>query len=84
MMKDKGYSAQMKQPGGLSRVVELEVGCKVIITTNIDTDMDMSNGAQGQVVHIWVDPQEPAGNGESSVEDMQYPPACVLVKMEQF
>ncbi len=46
-MKDKGYSAQMKQQGGLGHVVELVVGCKVIITTNIniDTDMDMLNGA---------------------------------------
>ena len=65
-------------------MVELAVGCKVIITTSIDTDMDMSNGVWGQVVHIWADPQEPAGNGESLVHDMQYPPACMFIKMERF
>ena len=56
VMKETGYVVQMKCQGGLASVVELAIGSKVIITTNIDTDMDMCNRARGEVVQIWADP----------------------------
>src|SRR5260370_40414190 len=83
VMKDKGYSARMKQQGGLACEVALVVGCKVIIMTNIDTDMQMSNRAHGEVVQIWSDPHE-EGENNGSVEEMMYPPTCILIKRDQF
>ncbi|KAF8338899.1 uncharacterized protein EI90DRAFT_2908530, partial [Cantharellus anzutake] len=47
VLKDKQHSAHLECQGGLQPVVELAVGSKVIITTNIDTDMDIANGARG-------------------------------------
>src|SRR5260370_40531936 len=51
--------------------------------TNINTDMEVLNGAKGEMVQIWVDTQE-EGNTESSVQELKYPPSCILIKMEHF
>ncbi|SRR5258708_3034128 len=67
---------------GLSSVVEMAIRSKVLITMNINTDMEMCNGARGEVVQIWADPQEGV-NEETSVQEMQYPPSCILIKMDR-
>ncbi|KAF8326787.1 uncharacterized protein EI90DRAFT_3069020, partial [Cantharellus anzutake] len=42
--------------GGFPSVVEIAIRGKVIITTNLDIDIDVVNGVQGQIVGIWADP----------------------------
>ena len=37
-----------------------------------------------RVVHIWADPQEEGGSSEGLVQEMQYPPSCMLVKLARF
>ncbi len=74
---------RLKHQGGLSSVVEMAIRCKVLIMTNINTNMEMCNGVRGEVVQIWVDPQEEGANEEMSVQEMQYPPSCILIKMDQ-
>ncbi|KAF8313899.1 uncharacterized protein EI90DRAFT_480886 [Cantharellus anzutake] len=54
MYKDDSHSGRLRREGGLPPVVELAVGSKVIITTNLDTDIDVANGAQGQIVALCV------------------------------
>ena len=63
--------------------MEMAIGSKVLITMNTNTDMDMCNGVRGEVVHIWVDSWEEEANEETSVQEMQYPPSCVLIKMDR-
>ncbi|KAF8313528.1 uncharacterized protein EI90DRAFT_3083561 [Cantharellus anzutake] len=60
--------------------MELAIGCKVMITSNIDTDI--ANGARREIVDIWADPREEPQR-EGVVQNVKYPPCCVLVKMER-
>ncbi|KAF8337428.1 uncharacterized protein EI90DRAFT_3042945 [Cantharellus anzutake] len=49
----EGHTGRLR---GFPSVVELAIRGKVIITTNLDTDIDVVNGIQGQKVGIWADP----------------------------
>ncbi|KAF8330074.1 uncharacterized protein EI90DRAFT_3017000 [Cantharellus anzutake] len=46
---------------------QLAVGSKVVITTDINTDVDMANGARGDVIRTWPDPCEEGGNEGASL-----------------
>jgi hypothetical protein len=83
VFKDNSHTARLKRQGGLQKVIELALGCKVIITMNLDTDMDIANGVRGQIMEMWADPQEESGTMHS-VQEMKYPPTCILVKLERF
>ncbi|KAJ7106320.1 hypothetical protein C8R44DRAFT_987416 [Mycena epipterygia] len=43
----------------LPNVIEIAVGMKVMVTSNIETDLDLANGARGEIVDIILDPDEP-------------------------
>ncbi|KZV78438.1 hypothetical protein EXIGLDRAFT_578011, partial [Exidia glandulosa HHB12029] len=43
----------------LEDVIELAVGMKVMITLNMQTDIDLANGARGEIVDIVLHPDEP-------------------------
>ncbi|KAF8344278.1 uncharacterized protein EI90DRAFT_3029044 [Cantharellus anzutake] len=67
--------------GGFPSVVEIAIRGKVIITTNLDIDIDVVNGVQGQIVGIWADPWEDSDT-TGAVQEMKYPPSCALLKLE--
>lgn len=61
----------------------LAKGMKVMLVSNIQTDFDMANGARGTVQDIILDERE-ADCQESAFErKLQFPPACVLVKLDR-
>ncbi|OCH87120.1 hypothetical protein OBBRIDRAFT_709540, partial [Obba rivulosa] len=62
--------------------IEMAVGMKVMVTTNVKTDLDITNGARGEIIDIVLDPREPAPSAGNIVE-LKYPPAFILVKMAQ-
>ncbi len=64
----------------LPEVIELAIGMKVMVTSNIQTDLDLANGARGEVVDIVLHPDEEV-IGPSSVVHLKYLPSYVLVKM---
>ncbi len=64
----------------LPEQIELAVGMKVMVTTNIQIDLDIANGSRGEVVGIVLHPDEPAVP-ESNVVKLKYVPSYVLVKM---
>jgi ATP-dependent exoDNAse (exonuclease V) alpha subunit len=58
------------------------VGVKVMVTNNIETDLDITNGACGEIVNIILDPNEPLiGNGP--VVELKYLPRYILVKLDR-
>ncbi|KAF8592410.1 hypothetical protein K439DRAFT_1400224 [Ramaria rubella] len=65
---------------GLPNKVEIALGMKVIVTTNVDTDLDVTNGSRGEIVGIVLDPKEDQ-SGSSAVVTLEYPPAYILVKL---
>ncbi len=76
----RGKTANRRGKKDLPEVLELAVGMKVMVTTNIQTDLDLANGARGEIVDIVLHPEE-EDVGASPVVHLKYMPAYVLVKM---
>ena len=66
----------------LPNEVELAVGMKVMVTTKVETDLDLTNGARGEFVEIVLHLDEPR-QGLASVVRPKYLPIYVLVKMNR-
>ena len=64
----------------LPETVELARGMKVMVTNNVETDLDITNGARGEIVDIILHPDEPP-LGDEPVMHLKYPPAYILVKL---
>ena len=65
---------------GLPESVHLAIGMKVMVTNNLQTDLDITNGARGVITDIILNPDEPP-MGEGSVVTLKHLPECVLVKL---
>ncbi|PSR77379.1 hypothetical protein PHLCEN_2v7930 [Hermanssonia centrifuga] len=78
----RGKSANRRRGQDLPRRVELAKGMKVLVTTNLETDLDLTNGARGEIIDIVLDPDEPA-IGTDSIIHLKHLPLYVLVKMSR-
>lgn len=57
------------------------IGAKVLVTQNLDVDLDVTNGARGEIVDIILHPDEPPISLSSSEIHLHFLPLCILVKM---
>ena len=55
---------------------------KVIVTDNLQIDLDITNGAHGTIVNILLHRDEPPLE-EGSTVMLKYLPECVLVKLDR-
>ncbi|GJF00157.1 ATP-dependent exoDNAse [Phanerochaete sordida] len=62
--------------------VELARGMKVLVTNNIETDLDLANGSRGEIVDIILHPDEPEW-GTASTVHLKHMPRCILVRMDR-
>lgn len=53
---------------------------KVMVTSNVKTDLDVTNGAHGEIVDIILHPNEPTLE-DGPVVKLKYLPSYVLVKL---
>ena len=69
----------------LPRKIEIAIGMKVMVTDNIETDLDMTNGARGEIVDIILHPDEEIShlNDDASVVYLKHLPAYILVKLSR-
>ena len=58
-------------------------GMKVMVTQNVETDLDITNGARGTIVDIWLSPDEPPISTKQPLIKLKYIPLCILVKLER-
>ena len=73
-----------KNSGGqkdLPEKLEVAIGMKIMVTTNVETDLDITNRAQGEVVDIRLHPDEPVTMG--CTVHLKYLPAYILVRLER-
>lgn len=63
--------------------VELAVGMKVMVTANIDTDIDIANGSRGEVTKIVLDPRKQLEEGSKDIIILKYLPLYILVKLQR-
>ena len=66
----------------LPRTVEFAIGMKVMVTENIEIDLDLTNGARGEIVDIILHPYEPP-IGNAPVVHLKYMPTYILVKLSR-
>jgi hypothetical protein len=72
---------RQNQKKNLPEQVRFAIGAKVLVTQNIDVDIDVTNGARGEIVDIVLHPDEPPIPQVSSEVHLQYLPLYILVKM---
>lgn len=60
--------------------MEITVGMKVMATSNIETDLNITNGAHSEIVDIILHPNELALEDRLVVK-LKYLPSYVLVKL---
>ena len=69
-----------KHDKGLPESIHLAIGMKVMVTNNLQTDLDITNGAHGVITDIILSPDEPPLE-EGPVVALKNLPECVLVKL---
>ncbi|KAF9000149.1 hypothetical protein BDQ17DRAFT_1193545, partial [Cyathus striatus] len=57
--------------------VQLAIGMKVMVIQNVETNLDITNGARGEAVNIILD------TDKRMVTELQHPPVYILVKLSQ-
>lgn len=62
--------------------VEISVGMQVIVTTNVETELDIVNGSRAEVIQIVLDPRELLFEVNQTIVNLQYLPLAILVKMD--
>jgi hypothetical protein len=60
--------------------IELAKGMKVLVIDNVETDLDVTNCAHGEIVDIILHPDEPPIGNEPIIW-LKYLPAYILVKL---
>ena len=75
-------SGRRRKRKDLPARIELAIGMKVLVTDNLETDLDITNGARGEIVDIILHPDEPA-TGEGSIVNLKYLPSYLLVKLSR-
>ena len=76
---NKPYSQTPKKD--LPTEVRFAIGAKVLVTQNLDVDLDITNGARGEIVDIILHPDEPPISTSSSEILLKFMPLYILVKM---
>lgn len=66
----------------LLATVEVVKGMKVMVTNNVETDLDVTNGARGAIMGIVLHPDK-APIGDKSEVTLKYLPAYILIKLGQ-
>ncbi|KIK21585.1 hypothetical protein PISMIDRAFT_72180, partial [Pisolithus microcarpus 441] len=79
----EGEQRSRRHKRDLPDVVELAVGMKVMVTQNVETDLDITNGAHGIVKEIILHPEEPPLMSNVSVHHLKFMPSYILVKLSR-
>ena len=69
---------KLEQTAHLPNKVELAVGMKTMVLSNIAPSVDLANGSRGIITDIILDPRECALPDGSNTIFLQYPPAAVI------
>jgi hypothetical protein len=60
---------------------KIALGMKVMVTNNIETDLDIANGVRGEIVDKILHPDEPSIGESDCVISLKFLPTYILVKL---
>ena len=75
----RGKNEKRRKRKDLPWKIELAKGMKVLVTNNVETDLDVTNGAWGTIV---LHPDEPP-LGDEPIVHLKYLPSYILVKLSR-
>ena len=78
LLKRKVAGSGKSKHGELQEEVEFAIGMKVMVTENLETDLDVTNGARGTIVGIMLNPKEPPLPNAPIVR-LKFLPSYILV-----
>ena len=81
LLKSRSTTGQRRRKDLPNRIF-LARGMKVMVTTNVETDLDVANGARGEIVDIILDPAEEV-SGDEPIVRLKRLPICILVKLHR-
>ncbi|OAX32709.1 hypothetical protein K503DRAFT_805008 [Rhizopogon vinicolor AM-OR11-026] len=55
----------------------------MMVTFNVETDLDIANGSRGEITKIVLDERETGFTPTAPIVELAYPPAYILVKMNR-
>ncbi|KIK18419.1 hypothetical protein PISMIDRAFT_109537 [Pisolithus microcarpus 441] len=67
----------------LPDTIEIFLGALVMVTQNVETDLDITNGARGIIVDILLHAEEPPITPINGLVRLKYLPSFVLVKLDR-
>jgi ATP-dependent exoDNAse (exonuclease V) alpha subunit len=67
----------------LPDIICFAIGAKVMVTSNINTDINVANGTRGKIVEVTLDPREAETVRWGPRITLRYPPCCILLKLER-
>ena len=80
----EGWRKQRRLNQDLPESIDVAVGMKVMVTQNVETDLDITNGARGTIVGIILHPDEPMiSNAEAQTVKLQRLPIYMLAKLDR-
>jgi hypothetical protein len=77
----RGGAQDRRDKNTLPDQVPLAVGMEVMVTMNVEIDLDIANGTRGIVVGIMLDPHEPPFDSSLSVVTLRRLPIYILVHL---
>jgi hypothetical protein len=82
-LRSKRTTGGKMEKMNLSESLSLAIGARVMVTQNVKTDLDLANGARGEIVDIILDAEEEVDSHANGVVYLKKMPAYVLVKMDR-
>ena len=79
--RSKSRKGSHRDVKDLPHEIELAIGMKIMVTNNVETEIDLTNGARGEIVDIILHPDEPQLNMEESRINLKFLPVYILVKL---
>jgi hypothetical protein len=67
--------------GGLPRELQIYVGMPVVVTTNIEVELGITNGTSGVIRAIQLNNGELI-TGDTGVHHLKHPPDCIIVELD--
>ena len=82
VLRGQGQKKQQRRQNELLETIQLAIGMKVMVTQNVETDLDITNGARGTIVDIVLDKDEPLLPDENIV-NLVHLPSYILVQLDR-
>ena len=81
-LRSKLKSGRRQQRKDLPEELEIAIGMQVMVTMNIETDLDIANGARGEIVDVVLDSREPPLPPDAIIH-LSYQLSYILVKLNR-